>query len=57
MVNNFMTKLIQVKEFFEFRDCIMGMSKSENNSGGQKVRDEIAQKEDLESSKKIRGIE
>ena len=32
------------------------MSKSENIAEGQNVGDEIAQKEDFESSKKIRGL-
>ena len=50
MVANFMTKPLQEKQFFEFRDRIMGMSISENIAKGQKVRYEIAQKEDLESS-------
>ena len=57
MVANFMTKPLQGKIIFEFRDRIMGMSKSENNAGGRKVRDEIAQKEDLESSQTMRGLE
>ena len=35
----------------------MGMSRIENISKGQKLRDEIAQKEDLESIKTIRGLE
>ena len=56
MVTNFMIKPIQGEKFFDFRDSIMGMSKSENTAEGRKVRDEIAQKEDLESRKEIRGL-
>ena len=52
-----MTKPLQGKKFFKFRDRIMGMSKSENISQGRKVRDEIAQKEDFESIQTIRGLE
>ena len=52
-----MTKPLQGKKFFEFRDRIMGISKNENNAGWQKVRDKIAQKEDLESSQPIIRIE
>ena len=57
MVSDFMTKPLQGKDSFEFRDCIMGMSKSENNAEGKKLRYEIAQKEDLESIQTIRGLE
>ena len=51
-----MTKPLQGKKFFEFRDSIMGMSNSENIAEEEKVRDEIAQKEDLEYDQKVRGI-
>ena len=39
----FITKPLQGKYFFEFRDRIMGMSNGENIAEVQKVRDEIAQ--------------
>ena len=43
-----MTKPLQGKKCFEFRDCIMGMSNSENIAKVRKVRNEIAQNEDLQ---------
>ena len=49
MVADFMTKPIQGGKFFEFRDRIMGMSNSENIAEVRKVRDEIAQNEDLQN--------
>ena len=57
MVADFMTKPLQGKKFFKFRDRIMGMSNSENIAEGRKVRDEIAQKEDLEYGRTVRGLE
>ena len=56
MVVDFMTKPLQGKKFFEFRDCIMGMSNSEKIAEGRKVRDEIAQTEDLEYGRTVRGL-
>ena len=52
-----MTKPLQGKEFFEFRDRIMGMSNGENIAEVQKMRDEIAQNEDLQNDQKSRGLE
>ena len=57
IVADFMIKPLQEEIFFKFRDRIMGMSKSENDAGGRKVRDWIAQKEDLESNRMNRGLE
>ena len=56
MVADLTTNPLQGKKFFEFRDRIMEMSKSENIAEGQKVIDEIAQKKDLESSRRIRRL-
>ena len=55
MVAYFMTKPIQ-GIFFEFRDRIIGMSNSENIAEVKKVRDKIAQKEDLENGQTARGL-
>ena len=52
-----MTKPLQETNFFEFRDRIMGMSDSKNIAEVKKVRDEIAQKEDLENGRTARGFE
>ena len=56
MVADFMTKPIQGGKFFEFRDRIMGMSNSENIAEVRKVRDEIAQNEDLQNGRTARGL-
>ena len=47
MVTDFMTKPLQGKNFFDFRNRIMGMTNGENVAVVRKVRDEIAQNEDL----------
>ena len=47
MVEDFMTKLLQGKKIFEFRDHITGMPNGENIAGMRKVRDEITQNEDF----------
>ena len=57
MVADFMTKPLQGKKFFEFRDRIMGMSNGENISEVRKVRDEITQNEDLQNGRTARGLE
>ena len=52
-----MTKPLQGEKFFEFRYRIMGMSNDENIAEVRKVRDEIAQNEDLQDSQTASGIE
>ena len=45
MISDLMTKIPQGKEFIKFRDRIMGMTqkpKTENNTGGKKMKDAIA---------------
>ena len=49
MVEDFTTKPLQGKEFFEFRDRIMGISNGKNIAEVRKVRYEIAQNEDLQN--------
>ena len=49
MVANFMKNALQGKKFFKFRDCITGMPNGENIAEMRKVRDEIAQNEDLQN--------
>ena len=44
-----MAKLLQGKKFFKFRDHIMGMSNGVNIVVMRKVRDEIAQNEDIKN--------
>ena len=57
MVTEFMTKPFERKEFFKFRDRIMGMSNGENIAEVRKVRDEIAQNEDLQNGRTAGGLE
>ena len=49
MVADFMTKPLLGKKFFEFRFRIIGMTNGKNIAGIRKVRDEIAQNEDLQN--------
>ena len=51
-----MTKPIQGKKFLEFRDRTMGMSNGKNIAEVRKVRDEIAQNEDLQNGQTARGL-
>ena len=57
MVADFMTKPLQGKKFFEFRDCIMGMPNGDNIGKMRKVRDEIAHNEDLQNVQTARRLE
>ena len=52
-----MTNTLQGKKFFELRDRIVGMSNSEHIAEVRKVRDKIAQKENLENGRTARGFE
>ena len=56
MVTDFMTKPLQGKIFFDFRNRIMGMPNGENIAKVRKLRDEIAQKEDLQNDRTARGL-
>ena len=49
MVPEFMTKPLLGKTFFAFRDRIMRMPNGENIAETRKVRDKIAQNEDLQN--------
>ena len=54
MVADFMKKPLQWKEFFEFRNRVMGIPNGENIAEVQKVRDKIAQNEDLQNGQTAR---
>ena len=57
MVAEFMTNPLQGKKFFEFRNRIVGMPNGENIAEMRKVRDEIAQNEDLQNGQTARQLE
>ena len=52
-----MTKPLQGKKFFEFRNRIMGIPNGENIAEVRRMRDEIAQNEDLQNGWTDRGLE
>ena len=56
MVSDFMKNLLQGKKFFKFRDHIMGMPNGENIADMRKMRDEIAQNEDLQNGQTSRRL-
>ena len=51
-----MTKPLQGKQIFEFRNPFMGMPNCENISEVRKVRDKITQYEDLKNGQTDRGL-
>ena len=57
MMAEFMTNLLQVKKIFNFRNRIMGIPNGNNIAEVQKVRDEMAQNEDLQNGQTARRIE
>ena len=57
MVADFMKNPLQGKQFFQFRDRIMGMPNGKNIAEMRKVRDEITQNDDLQNGKTARRLE